>query len=181
MSGLSEFLGELSYSGYRDLGFDKVLLVEGPTEVKTVQQLLRKYKKDHKIVLLPLGGSSLIKADAETELIEIKRITSDIAALIDSEHEEDVAPLSKDRQAFVEICQRIGIDCYVLKRRALENYMSENAIKLIKGPKYKSLSPYEKLENNPLSWGKQENWRIAREMTIKELEGTDLGDFLASL
>jgi hypothetical protein len=56
MSGLSEFLGELNFSGYRELGFDKVLLVEGPKEVKTIQQLLRKYKKDHKIVLLPLGG-----------------------------------------------------------------------------------------------------------------------------
>lgn len=34
---LSEFLGELSFGGYLDLGFDKLLLVEGPTEVRTIQ------------------------------------------------------------------------------------------------------------------------------------------------
>src|SRR5205823_7052688 len=31
-SGLVEFLGELNFSGYRELGFSKILLVEGPTE-----------------------------------------------------------------------------------------------------------------------------------------------------
>jgi len=45
---LSEFLGELSYAGYKDIGFQKVLLVEGSSEVRTIQQLLRKYGKDHK-------------------------------------------------------------------------------------------------------------------------------------
>jgi len=50
---LSEFLGELSFSGYRELGFDKILLVEAPHDVKSVQQFLRLHKMDHKIVLLP--------------------------------------------------------------------------------------------------------------------------------
>ncbi len=40
---LSELLGELSFSGHRELGFDKVLLVEGSTDVIAFQQLLRKY------------------------------------------------------------------------------------------------------------------------------------------
>src|SRR5260370_31438994 len=59
---LPEFLGELSFSGYQELGFDKVLLVEGATDVKTFQQFLRKYGLDHKVVIVPLGGSQLINS-----------------------------------------------------------------------------------------------------------------------
>ena len=65
---LSEFLGELSFSGYKELGFDKILLVEGPTDVTTVQEFLRILQKDHMVVLLPLCGSSLINASAEPQL-----------------------------------------------------------------------------------------------------------------
>jgi len=82
---LSEFLGELSFAGYRDMGFEKILLVEGPTEVKTIQQFLRLLGKDHKVVLLPLGGSSMINDRRGTELEEVKRISENVSALIDSE------------------------------------------------------------------------------------------------
>jgi len=181
MPSLSEFLGELSYSGYQDLGFDKVLLVEGPTEVKTVQQILRKYRKDHKIVLLPLGGSGLIKADSEHELIEIKRITQNVSALIDSERDSPDAKLPPHRQRFFETCKKVGIDCHVLERRAIENYLPDRAVKAIKGIKYHSLDSYQKLEQASPSWGKQENWCIVREMTPEELNSTDLGKFLRSL
>ncbi|MFC1980455.1 hypothetical protein ACFLVS_06445 [Chloroflexota bacterium] len=181
VSSLSEFLGELSFSGYRDLGFDKLLLVEGPKDVKTIQQLLRKYNKDHEIVLLPLGGSSLINATSEGELHEIKRITDNIFALIDSERDALDAPLPPDRQAFHKMCENVSIHCHILERRAIENYLSDKAIKTVKGQKYCSLEPYEKLEKLPLGWGKQENWRIAREMTREELGKTDLGKFLNDL
>lgn len=178
---LSEFLGELSYAGYKDLGFNKVLLVEGPKDIRTTHQFLRKYHKDHKILLLPLGGCSLINAESEAELEEIKRISTDIYALIDSEREAENSPLPPERQAFLDTCQRVGINCHILERRAIENYLSDRAVKEIKGPKYSSLEYYEKLENAPLSWGKHENWRIAREMSIEELNQTDLGTFLDSL
>src|SRR5207245_896795 len=75
---LAEFLGELSYSGYSELGFEKVLLVEGSTDVKTIQQFLRKISKDHQIVLLPLGGGQLITNDSDAELLEIKRICNNL-------------------------------------------------------------------------------------------------------
>jgi predicted ATP-dependent endonuclease of OLD family len=85
MSRLSEFSGELSFSGYQELGFDKILLVEGASEVKVFQQFLRKYRLDHKIVLMPLGGSQLINAQREAELQELQRITPKLFAIIDSE------------------------------------------------------------------------------------------------
>jgi len=179
---LSEFLGELSYAGYKDIGFQKVLLVEGSSEVRTIQQFLRKLNKDHEIVLLSLGGSDLIKSFSSIELEEIKRITDgNISALIDSERKSSNDVLSKDRQDFSDNCIKANIDCRVLERRALENYLSDRAVKVIKGDKYQALTPYEKLGEALLSWGKQENWRIAREMNLEEINNTDLGEFLQSL
>jgi predicted ATPase len=178
---LSEFLGELSFSGYRELGFDKILLVEGSTEVKMIQQFLRKYGKDHQIVLLPLGGSQLIKESSEAELEEIKRICENVSALIDSELTAPEAAIEPSRAAFVEKCKKANIDCHVLERRAIENYLSNRAVKQVKGNKYRALEPYEALKDAPHGWAKAENWRIAQEMTREELEGTDLGEFLKRL
>src|SRR5262249_5640927 len=43
---LAELLGEIGFNAYRDLGFSRVLLVEGPSDVKTVQQFLRQLQKE---------------------------------------------------------------------------------------------------------------------------------------
>jgi len=179
---LSEFLGELSYSGYKDIGYQKVLLVEGSSEVRTIQQFLRKYYKDHKIVLLSLGGSDLINSHTSIELEEIKRLTDgNISALIDSELKSLDDTLCKDRQDFLNNCEEANIDCHILERRAIENYFSDRAVKEIKSEKYRALTPYEKLKEASPSWGKPENWRIAREMNLEEINDTDLGKFLQSL
>ena len=174
---LSEFLGELSFSGYKELGFNKILLVEGSTDVKTLQQFLRKLGLDHQIVILPLGGSQLINESAESQLEEIKRISENIYALIDSERSAKDEELSPVRKAFVEVCERTQIFCHVLERRATENYLSNRAIKRVKGEKYRALAPYEVLRNINPAWGKEENWRIGREMELTELEGTIWGVF----
>ncbi len=178
---LSEFLGELSFAGYQEMGFEKILLVEGPSDVKTIQQILRMHGKEHQIVLLPLGGGTLINAGSEPQLHEIKRISNNLAAIIDSELRDRGAVLSGDRQGFVEACTRAGVKCHVLERRAIENYLSDRAVKALKGDKYRALRPFERLGDVSPAWGKEENWRIAREMSRDELDGTDLGAFVATL
>lgn len=180
LGSLSEFLGELGFSGYRDLGFDKLLLVEGPHDLVAVQQFLRKFRKDHEIVILSLGGGSMFSV-SELQLQEIKRITNKVFALIDSERESATTPLGRDRANFEVACKKLDIECCVLKRRAIENYLSDRAIKEIKGTNYSALQPYEVLKNATLGWGKAENWRIAREMTKGEIENTDLGEFLKKI
>ena len=177
---LSEFLGELSFSSYKELGFEKILLVEGATEVQTIQQFLRLFGKEHRVVLLPLGGASLINDKAEPQLREIKRISDEVYALIDSERTGPSDPLAKDRAGFQAACQRVGITCHVLDRRAIENYLPDRAVKKIKGDKYRALGSYELLKAASSPWAKAENWRIAREMTREELEQTDLGQFIAN-
>ena len=180
-SRLSEMLGELSYSEYRELGFDSVLLVEGPTELKTIQQFLRFYGKDHKVVLLPLGGGELIHGSSEVELEEIKRICDNISAVIDSERESENASLEAKRQEFAKLCNSAGINCHILRRRAIENYFTDDAVKRVKGDKYSALGEFEALKDAQQPWAKAGNWRIAREMHKEDLDATDLGDFLSSL
>ncbi|MBN1313535.1 MAG: AAA family ATPase [Anaerolineae bacterium] len=175
---LAQFLGELSFSSYRELGFDKILLVEGTTDVRAIQQLLRLYRREHQVVLLPLGGSALINANREAELQEIKRISDNIFALVDSERAGPDAEIPEDRLEFTEVCKHLGIDCHVLERRALENYWPSEAVKKVKGDKYQALGAFELLDDQ---WSKSENWRFAREMTLEEIEGTDLGNFLLQL
>ncbi len=182
MPRLSDFVGELSFSGYRELGFDRILLVEGPTDVRTMQQFLRMMKKDHKVVLIPLGGSSLIKGVSELELQEVKRISENVSALIDSERSALGEQLCPQRQAFQNVCAAAKIDCHVLARRATENYFSDRAVQAVLGSNYTALGKYERLGDRPqLGWSKSHNWRIAREMTLQDIEGTDLETFLTAL
>jgi energy-coupling factor transporter ATP-binding protein EcfA2 len=176
-----EFLGEMSYSAFKELGHDLVLLVEGVTDVRTVQQFLRVLRLDHRIVVLPLGGSQLIKAGVELELAELKRLAHDVAVLIDSERTHADSPLDTGRQAFVADCSKLGFRVHVTERRAFENYMSDEAVKCVKGVKYSALHPYETLRDRDPCWAKAENWRIAREMNREDLLATDVGKFLTDL
>ena len=176
-----EFVGELSFSAFKELGSDKLLLVEGVNDVKSVQQLLRLVKKEHTTVILPLGGDQLARGGREAELNELTRLSDHIYALVDSERDSLSAPPAGRRVGFAETCHKIGIDVCVTERRAIENYFSERAIKAALGDAFTALSPYQVLKDAALPWGKVDNWKIAREMTIEELAGTDLGKFLQRL
>ena len=168
----------MSFSAYHVLGFDKILLVEGVTEVRTFQQFLRKLKKDHEIVILPLGGDQLINGKTAQELGELKRLSSNIAVIIDSERSGVNEDISKDRRDFKDICEKLEIKILVSQKRATENYLSEPAIQKVKGTKYKALGEFQKLNEADFPWSKSENWKIAREMELEDLKGTDIFDFL---
>ncbi len=178
---LAELLGELSFAGYKELGFDKILLVEGSTEVKTIQQFLRWYKKEHQIVLLPMGGDQMINPEAGVQLEEIKRISDNVSALIDSERSAPGEELEERRAAFKKLCDDANIKCHVLERRAIENYFPDYAVKKVKGDTYRALQEYEQFKHPFPKWAKSENWQIAKEVAPGDLDNTDLGEFLQSL
>jgi len=164
----------MSFSSHKELGFEEILLVEGPTEVKVFQHFLRGIGKDHKVIILPLHGR-MPKAD---DLDEILRITTDIAAIIDSERAEEGAALDKDRQDFLNLCQERGIDCKILDRRATENYFPDEVVKSVFGSNYRALTPFEKLDDLNPRWSKDQNWKLALAWPIAEVFKTDLGQFL---
>ena len=173
----AEFLGEMSFSSFKEIGCDQVLFVEGVTEVKAIQQFLRHLRKDHRIVLLPLGGSQLIRGGVQQELQELIRLSSNVAVLIDSERTSQGVELTPDRRAFISDCQALGFKTHVTELRAFENYLCDRAVKAEKGNGYKALSGYD----NDLKWAKSDNWRIARHMTSDEVLETDVGKFLHAL
>jgi ABC-type multidrug transport system ATPase subunit len=179
----AEFLGEMSFSSFKELGFERILLVEGVTDVKTTQQFLRLLNKDHKVVVLPLGGDQLAKGNVELELAELARITlpGNISALVDSERGSAGAAPIIARTLFEESCKKLGFKVRLTQLRAIENYLSDRAIKEELGPSFNALGQYEALKASSNPWDKRETWRIARRMKWQELESTDVGQFLASL
>jgi hypothetical protein len=108
-------------------------------------------------------------------------ICDNVYALIDSEREAAGSPLDPARAAFKHVCDELGIHCCILDRRATENYLTDAAVKKIKGEKHRAVGPYELLKNVPFGWTKMENWRIARETSFDDIAETDLGKFLAEL
>lgn len=179
--GYLELAGELSFSAWPEMGAGKILLCEGTSEVKSLQHFLRLLKKDKDVLVIPLGGASLINGKTAAELAELKRLNAPIAVLIDSEKVSADAALSADRVEFVETCKKLEFSVHVLALRAFENYLSDSAIKATKGPKYSSLTPYQDVKTANPAWAKSENWLIAGQMGLTDVENTDLGEFLKSL
>jgi ABC-type cobalamin/Fe3+-siderophores transport system ATPase subunit len=177
---LVTLLGQLSFDRRPELGFSKVLLVEGKTELRALMALLRLYGKEHQVLMLPLHGGDMIGGDVGNELTEILRIGGDVQYLIDSERKTATELLEQRRQDFVDLCAKLGIKGHVLERRALENYFTQEAIERACGSKAKVLTPYQK-KGADQAWSKTGNWRIAGFMSKADLRGTDLDAFLAQL
>jgi ABC-type cobalamin/Fe3+-siderophores transport system ATPase subunit len=174
----AEFLGSLGIAGLQEIGWDRILLVEGPKDVRTFQQLLRLYGKDRKTVVLPLGGDSLINGTVASELSEIVRLGGRIGAVVDSERRSATDQPLKARRDFAAICSALGIACCVTERRAIENYMSPSAISQAFAGHCNALSEYDSPGDAGPFWGKGESWRAAQLMTKEEIEPTDIGRFL---
>jgi ABC-type branched-subunit amino acid transport system ATPase component len=173
----SEFLGEMSFSSHKELGFEKLLLVEGPTEVKTVREIIRRMRKDHKILVMPLNGR-MPKAD---DIEEILRITNDVSVLVDSERAAPEAPAKKDRNELFQLCKERGVNCKILDRRAMEHYFPDAVVKEVFGNEYRALGPFEERERVTPIWSKDKNWRLAAAWPVDDVKATDLGRFLDSL
>ena len=173
---LAELLGELNYEGYRALGFSKLLLVKGRTGFKTFVELLRVFSKDHEFLVVPM--SDLINRYSKDELQEVTRICPKTFAVIDSEKKTANEELQEGRKIFVQHCLDLNIECHVLSVAQSRTISSDRAIKEAQGTRYSALAPYEDRSAKPL-WPKTDNWKIARKMDIREIDGTDLGRFLA--
>ncbi|MGW4682926.1 ATP-dependent nuclease [Micromonospora taraxaci] len=177
---LVTLVGQLSFDKRAGIGYTKILLVEGKSEIRALMQLLRLYGKEHDVLMLPLHGDDMIRGDVEQELLEITRLSDDVSYLIDSERTERDELLRRSRQGFVDLCDRLGIKGLVLERRALENYLPEHAVVSAYGEQARPLGPFEK-KGSAQGWPKTNNWRAASKMRVDDLSGTDLGQFLARL
>ena len=172
-------LGELSFSAHREIGFEYVLLVEGPTDLQVFQVILQTLGFGAKVVILNLGGSSNISANAEAQIIEIKRLINfessspKLAVIIDSE--KDSGTTSEQRvKDFEALLINNSIPNCILKRRSIEHYFTQNHLDGA-GLKQTALQHTEVVPNN---WNKNSNFKAAAKMTESEILDLDFGIFL---
>lgn len=178
----AQLLGELSFSQYEAVGFSKILLVEGVTDVKTFHQLLPLFNA-RKVLVVPLGGNAMINPDRQMELAEFQRFAVDVYVLIDS---EKVRPdhLIPHRVEFVKLCEGLFGEGHAMQteRRATENYLPQLAIrKAMRSEKYDALQPHQSFADLDYGWSKNDNWKIAAETNRADWANTDVGNFLAKL
>lgn len=178
---LPELLGEMGLAQYRELGCDKLLLVEGVTDVKVFQEFLRLWGKDGRVCVLSLGGGEQINGERGDELAEVLRMGLVVHAVIDSERASAEAPPQATNIAFRDVCTQLKIDCHILDRRAIEHYLTADAIHSVKSTKYRALGPFEDFDAVEPRWAKNENWMIARKMSKADLSSTDLFHFLEQI
>lgn len=178
----AEFLGSLGIAGLQEVGWDRILLVEGPTDVRTFQYLLRLYDKERRTVVLPLGGDSMANGKTADQLSEVVRLGGKVIAIVDSERaSESDGPISARRE-FAKVCTGLKVPCCLTERRATENYFSQRAIdQAFQGRQFKALGAFEKPSAAGRFWGKGDNWRVAACATLEEVADTDIGKFLEEL
>ena len=137
-------MGELSSSQFHELGFNKLLLCEGVTEVKTLRQILRHWKLDASVMLVPRGGALLIDSKRQDGLSEFKRFGGEVFVLVDSERDSD-EPSKAGRNKFIEQCEKLFGKGHSMQKsyRATENYFKAEAIsKAMRSDQYKLLETF---------------------------------------
>lgn len=177
-SNLSSTVGSLGYGGTQDSTYRAVLLVEGPTEVRTFQQLLAKYNVRQEVVIVSLGGDDYASGSKDQEMAELARLSPIVFAIVDSERTAANANAKSNRVAFAATCNNFGVRCAVLERRSIENYLDQpTARRVLSKPDALDFGHFAQ-PGETWSWDKERNWRIAEEMTRDMIAGTDLDRFL---
>ena len=169
----ANILSELGYSIADNLVSDVIVLCEGPTDKVVLEELLTKLGLNEKtnIKIWPLGGDIMDQLD-----LSVFRETYKIVALIDKDPGSAAI-----RKRVSEKCRNLDIECHQLERYALENYFPIRAIERVMGkpPNNVEKIDFNKPIANQLGYEVKRNaGRIAKEMQVEELKGTDLLEFL---
>lgn len=169
----TEILNELGYSVSDNLISDLIILVEGPTDTPIIEEYLKKFGIDatYNIKTWALGGDIMAQLDLTVFAEKYK-----VIALIDNDPKS-----GKIRKKFQEKCKELNIPVTRLKRYAIENYFTIRALKeVFKGQIPSNLSdiePEKPLDEQININVKNNNRKLAQEMTIEEIEGNDLHKF----
>jgi len=124
---LAHIIGELSFGRSDFAPARKLLLVEGQTDVLTLQNLLAAFGKEHEFAIISLGGRDGIHPRRKPELEHMLALGLEIRAIIDSERKVAKEPILKQRVEFQAMCKLLGIKCHILDRTAIENYFTRRA------------------------------------------------------
>lgn len=192
----AKMLHSLGYSVTDNLVSDLIILVEGSGDKDFIEEFLSKLGLDaqYNIKIWILGGDEMVNQDLSVFAQDYK-----IMALVDKDSEGEKE--NKARVEFQEKCEENGIDFCKLDRYSIESYFSVNALNEVFNKYNKNLPEIDNKNQNDLVKliKKQPLWKklggdserqkelktkikrkvreIAKEMTLEEIEGTDLKVF----
>lgn len=167
-------LTELGYSIADNLVSDLVVLCEGPKDKLVLDEFFQKMGLLDRcnIKVWPLGGDIMDQLD-----LSVFQETHKLIALLDQDPGS-----SAIRNRFQKKCEELKIPVTRLKRYALENYFSVSAIAAyMKGQMptgITKLAPNKPVAEQLGFEVKKNGGKIAKEMKLEDLKGTDLEDFL---
>lgn len=169
----TEILNELGYSVSDNLVSDLIILVEGPTDTPIIEEYLKKFGIDatYNIKIWALGGDIMSQLDLSVFAERYR-----VIALIDKDPQSDTI-----RKKFIAKCKELEIPVTRLNRYAIENYFSVRALRAIFKAQipaiFTNIDPDISLEKQININVKNNNRKLAQEMTLEEIEGTDLHEF----
>jgi ABC-type polar amino acid transport system ATPase subunit len=170
----ASILNDLGYSVADNLCADLLILGEGPTDRGVIEEFLIKMGLWDKYVVRywPLGGDIMDQLD-----LGVFREKYNVIAVVDND------PGSKRvRERFLRACEENGIEAMRLKRRAIENYFSVNALRTVfKGQVPVTLTAVDPRMDLLKQLGfnvKARNRQVAHAMSLDDIKGTDFRAFL---
>jgi AAA15 family ATPase/GTPase len=181
---IANAIQELGYSQFVEIGGNNILMVEGPTDVPSFRELLRKYGIDQNFIIMSLGGKSQINMNHIGTIEEIKRLNANsYSMIIDSDRKGEDVPIAENIQKYADKCRELGFNVHLTERHSTENYITQNGLdKVFKKGRYKQLETHydnfegQKIGNN--KWDKNLNWKMFRAMSKEDFHETDLERFI---
>lgn len=178
----SEIINSLGYSVTENLVADLIILLEGPTDIPVIREMLNwlGINSTYNIKFWPLGGDIMASLD-----LSVFAERNNVFALVDSDPGSSV-----QRTRFINNCRESGIYCKKLERYSVENYFSLQAIREVFPDQIDSeiqnLSSKKavdvqigfKEKNKTI---KIRNAAIVKHMNIADIDGTDLHAFLTDI
>jgi AAA15 family ATPase/GTPase len=178
----SEIIHSLGYSITENLVADLIILLEGPTDIPVIQEMLEwmGISATYNVKFWALGGDIMASLD-----LSVFAERNNVYALVDSDPGSSV-----QRTRFINNCAETGIRCKKLERYSIENYFPLDAVKLvfpnqipteIRNISHKKAIDVQlgfKEKNKSI---KNKNAEIVKHMKLSDIEGTDLYKFLEDI
>lgn len=172
-SSRASILDDLGYDVTDNLVSDLVILVEGPSDIPFLEEFLVKLNLYNRfnIKFWPLGGDIMSQLDLSVLVQSYK-----LMALIDRDNAS-----TKIRKRFTEKCKEFDIPVHRLKRYAIENYIPLRVLREVYSTQIpaeiEEIDPAKKLQDQIGIDVKKSTRKIARKMSLEDIQNTDLLKF----
>jgi AAA domain, putative AbiEii toxin, Type IV TA system len=172
----AQLLNDLGYTIADNLVCDLVVLVEGPSDIPVLQELIGKVgvADKHTLKFWPLGGDIMDQTD-----LTVLTQSMHVVALIDGDPKS-----SKVRERFVDNCNKHQISVTRLARYAIENYFTIAAIRQVFPEVEKNhpeILPDCKVAEQIGFSTKKSGREIAKVLPLEAIESTDLMEFIRDI